>query len=319
MIVYNTWKKGGTDRLKDNTLSILKNWVFYCFVLAAATRSITNLYASRFTSAIYVQLLTLSVPFIVSFLSYCFLKEKVTKSTIICMCATIVGGVLLILAGAKKDEKYTFYWLIDFKNLGQNLTYLDIIGIGIALLSSVLLSLYMILIRYTERSGRKKLSSETLLLGQMSSGIFFLILSFIFQEDWIAYARMSVLDWFVFYTFAIVVFLLANVTNIYAIAKLGAPTASSILALRLVSTLIVSWPMLGEVLNNFWQIVGAVIVIVSVTLYMWSKRKSNHSSQERPVEDVIREMMVDDEIPEIQNQQEAPTDTVIHSEMENVL
>jgi drug/metabolite transporter (DMT)-like permease len=273
--LYDLWiliRKYKSDFFKMQVVPLLKNWILWVFVIDVALRSVTNILASRFTSATFVQLITLSTPFMVSFLSCIFLRERVSIATIICMVVTIIGGILLILAGSNpsKSGNYEFHWTIDFSKIGQNLTWDDLIGIATAATSSFLLAVYMVLVRY---SGKAKpelsLSRNTLFFWQLLSCSFiFLPVSFAIQEDWSKYGELDAVGWIVFFAFGIFVFFLANLTNIYAISTMGAPKTSSILALRLVSTLLFSYILLGELLNNFWQIFGAVLVIIAISAYM---------------------------------------------------
>lgn len=57
-----------------------------------------------------------------------------------------------------------------------------------------------------------------------------------------------------------------------AIRQIGAPTVSAIMPFRLISTLTLSWLLLGERLQTVWQAVGAAIVLITVSIYLWRQR-----------------------------------------------
>lgn len=75
-------------------------------------------------------------------------------------------------------------------------------------------------------------------------------------------------DWLVFAAFSLGVLLGANLGQINALRYLGAPLVSSMLASRLVSALIVGALLLGERLTSLWQLLGAGVVLVTITWYL---------------------------------------------------
>ena len=64
----------------------------------------------------------------------------------------------------------------------------------------------------------------------------------------------------------------ANLGQIGALRHLGAPLVSSLLGWRLVSALIIAGVLLGERLTSLWQVMGALIVLVTITWYLWQQR-----------------------------------------------
>ena len=91
-------------------------------------------------------------------------------------------------------------------------------------------------------------------------------------EDWTQYTRIGATDWAIMLAFSFVVFLGANLGQIQAIRQLGAPFVSSLLASRLISALIFGGLLLGEQLQSMWQVLGAGIVAVTITWYLWQQR-----------------------------------------------
>jgi drug/metabolite transporter (DMT)-like permease len=98
------------------------------------------------------------------------------------------------------------------------------------------------------------------------------VLSVIFGEDWSSWQRANGFDWFLFFFFAIVVVLGANLTQINALRMLGAPLVSSMQAWRLIAALVTGGLLLGEWLTTPVQIFGIVLVILTVSWYLWRQR-----------------------------------------------
>jgi len=65
-----------------------------------------------------------------------------------------------------------------------------------------------------------------------------------------------------------------KIGNIATLRKLGAPLVSSMLATRLVAALLVGWFVLGERLTSWMQWMGVVIVIVTVTGFIYNLNRS---------------------------------------------
>lgn len=228
------------------------------FVLVIATRAVTNLLAARFTLAIYVQLVTLMTPFLVVLLSATLFHDRIPPYTGRAITLALVGA-LLMMSG-------------DISETGRALalTASDALGIGLALISSLTLALYMLLIR---RSMRHSIPGETMLLVQLISVLSVsLILSLLLGDDWGRWGQLQATDWLVFFTFAVGVFLGGNLGQIAGLRHLGAPMVSSLLAWRLVSALVVGALLLGERLTSIWQFLGALTVFLTITLYLWQQR-----------------------------------------------
>ena len=66
------------------------------FALVVVGRGITNFLAARYTLAIYVQLITLSTPFLVALLSTAVLHEELPRYTGRAVAISLLGAVLII-------------------------------------------------------------------------------------------------------------------------------------------------------------------------------------------------------------------------------
>ncbi len=246
----------GYRLINKTDLNLFRQPIMWLFGLIVAIRATTNIASTRYTLSIYVQLVTQATPFIVILLSTLIYREKLPRFTIPAVTLALLGAVMMIGT--------------DFAGITNDPTRQDWLGVGLALVSVCALAYYMVLIR---RSTTYKITAETLLLLQLVVIVIISgVVSGILAEDWGQYLRISAMDWTVFLLFTFVVFLGANLWQIFAIQHIGAPFHSSLLATRLVSALVFGWLLLGEQLKSPVQIAGAVIVLVTITWYLWQQR-----------------------------------------------
>lgn len=228
--------------------------LLWFFGLMVVVRGVTNLLAARYTLSIYVQLITQMTPFLVSLLSTVLLRESLPRFTgrAISLC---LAGALLMMSGNVGEI-----------NAAAVVTRNDWLGIALAITSSLALAIYMILVR---RTVRHQVSGEALLLIHLLALFTFSIsASLLAGENWSQWQRVGPADWLVFAAFSVGVLLGANLGQINALRHLGAPLVSSMLAGRLVSALAVGALLLGERLTSLWQLLGAGVVLVTITWYL---------------------------------------------------
>lgn len=236
----------------------LRSPVIWGFALVVVLRAITNLLAARFTLAIYVQLITLMTPLLVALLSAGLFRERLPAFTLPAIGLSAFGAVLMMSGD------------LDV-NTGAALSSTDWLGIGMALTSALCLAFYMILVPRTVKSA---VPGETVLLVQLVAlTITTGLISVIIGEDWGRFAAIGTIDWVVFFVFVVFVLLGANLGQIASLRHLGAPLVSSTMAWRLIATLALAALLLGERLNSLWQALGAVIVLATITAYLWRQRR----------------------------------------------
>lgn len=251
--------------LRQLDWGVLRSRALWGFALIVVLRAITNLLAARFTLAIYVQLITLMTPLLVALLSAGLFREPLPQRTWPAIGLSLLGALLLIsgdFAGG--------LWLVDGPG--------HWLGLALACCSTLCLALYMLLV---PRMVKAAVPAASVLLVQLvaltvvSAG-----LSLLLGEDWGRYAALAVPDWLVFLAFVILVLLGANLGQIAALHHLGAPLVSSTMAWRLVATLGLAAALLGEQLRSFWQLGGAVLVIGTLSAYLWhqTQRPARHGA-----------------------------------------
>ena len=236
--------------------------IVWLFGLMVVLRGITNLLATRFTLAVYAQIIYLMTPFIVAFLSRVVLKEQLPNHTMKALTIAMIGA-LLIVSG-------------DWGETAVTANRHDLWGIIFAILSSFFLALYMIVTRRTansqasgEGASGKGASGEALLLVHLISLFTFsAFASLLIGEDWGQWQNLTAVDWLVFTGLSLGILLGANLGQIRSIQHLGAPVVSSMMAIRLVSALLFAGLLLGERLTSIWQIAGAATIIITITWYL---------------------------------------------------
>jgi len=229
--------------------------ILWLFAVIVFVRGITNLLAARYTLAIYVQLITLMTPFVVAMLSATFLHEPIPPYTGRAITLSSVGALLIMSGNVGKAGVHLA------------LTPADWTGIALAFVSTLSLAVYMIIVRRTvldDVPDQAVLLVQVVTLLAMSA-----LLSFLLEEDWSRWRAIGPTDWLVFGAFSLGVLLGANTSQIKALRHLGAPLVSSLLAWRLVSALFVAALLLGERLTSPRQVFGTLIVLVTITWYLW--------------------------------------------------
>lgn len=236
----------------------LANRKMLLFGLIVASRGVTNILAARFTLAIYVQLITLSTPFLVALLSLLILRVKLPPYTLLAMSLSGAGAFMIMensLTAARGIEDV-------YRN--------DFLGITIALCSSLLLAFYLVAV---QGSIREHVRGESLLLVQLFSlSTVSFGLSFLSSEDLSPWVSLSAFDWFIFAVYALGIMFGANVSQIAAVRQLGAAVVSSAMSWRLVSALFLAALLLNEQLTAPLQYLGVIIVLATVTWYLSRQR-----------------------------------------------
>ncbi len=248
-------------RLKG-TLPVARDLVFFGIVVVA--RSLSNVLAARFTSAIHVQLLSLMTPFFTALLSRPLLGERLPRFTLPAVFLSILGSVLMVTSTGKSGE------------IAFSLSSQDWLGLGLASASAFLLSFYMITIR---KVVRQDTSAETLgafqtivLLVCMTSGSLFL------GEDWGFLTRLPTQGWIAIIVYGLGVILAGTLIQNSALKRIPASVYTVMLSWRLVSTSFFAFLILGEKFTSLWQVFGALLVMVTVTLYSGVQRGPAPSS-----------------------------------------
>jgi drug/metabolite transporter (DMT)-like permease len=169
---------------------------------------------------------------------------------------------------------------MNWRNLGSNLTYRDFIGMSLALLSTFFISVYMIMTRLCKTNTKCKSTAwltdgENFMLYQNFATSITFIGPSLSLENWSLWLDLSNVDWIIFFTNSFLVTLVATLSSIMAIQKLGPATVGATTSARMVSAIVFSTIMLGETMQSAWQVLGSIVVLVSVTLFLYWQRKQH--------------------------------------------
>ncbi|KAJ6226648.1 inner membrane protein ytff [Anaeramoeba flamelloides] len=246
LLILATSKK--RIRALIETVKDKKIWLLIFF---AAARSITLFGAAKYSPAPYIVLVTNLAPFMVAILAKIFLSERLPKYIFQSLFLILVGVVLLGF-----DEKGSFY--VNLRAIW---------GIVLIFLSSISLALYLILVRVLTL---KKKNEFTLIASfEFPIAILNIILSLSTQQDWSTLGGIGVKGSFAFIGISIGVIFLGNFSQIWLISKLGATFVTSLLAWRVIISVLFSNFLLKEdVFKSVYQIIGWCLIIVVLFAFL---------------------------------------------------
>lgn len=235
-------------------LADFKKPALWGFGMIVVGRSVTNLLSAKYTLAIYVQVVNLMVPFLVAFLSTTLFHERLPRFTLPALLFSLAGALLMVVSESATKEVQLILAASDW------------LGIGLAAISGVFLAFYMIFIK---RSFRFQITGDAIFTVQIIAlTVVMSISSLGFRESWAPWLQLRLVDWLVFVAFVGIALVFANYAQISALKHLPAPLVSSMMPLRLVSTLAGGALLLGERLTSAWQFLGAIIILVTLSLYL---------------------------------------------------
>ncbi|RME82508.1 MAG: DMT family transporter [Caldilineae bacterium] len=221
-----------------------------------AVRSVTNIVAIELTRATWVQLINLLTPFAVALLGVWFFEQPIPRYTFRALLLSLTGAVLMLVQ--------------DWSDIALGMTWRDGLGLATALLSTLSLAFYFQLVR---RGRIRQVSSGMIMVQQgMTMWPVFLALSLLIGEDWSAWGSVSGMGWVAIMAVIWLVQVSGNLIQITALGGANPALITSLMALRLVSALLLAWLLLGEMLVTPAQWLGALLVILTVSIYLWLQR-----------------------------------------------
>ena len=216
-------------------------------------RSVTNIYAIDMTRATWVQLVYLLTPFMVALLGHWLFGEAVPPYTYPALTLSTVGAVLVLVR--------------DWSQVAAEVSGRDAVGLGVAFASMLSLAMYFQMVR---RSSLRSAGPGLIMFQQSLAMVAtYAVLTVAWGEDWGAWLRMAPGGWMAAAWVVLVVFVVGQVAQITAIGHAGATLITSLMPLRLVSALALGAWVLGEHLETPLQWVGAAVVLVTVSAYLW--------------------------------------------------
>lgn len=215
-------------------------------------RSVSKLLAVQFTLATYVQLIDLSIPFLAPIAAWILLRERMPSGTLRALAITALGSFLVIAADP---------FHVRLPN-GKS----DLIGVALALVSSIMMALGVVLTRYLTN---QKVSPTSVFFQQLLAVAgAYAVLSALSGESWQPFSSVALSTWMIYGLFILFAVLGGGLTQVLAISRINASLFSTLLSWRLVIAVGAGWLLLDERLTSAWQVLGVGMVIMSITLYL---------------------------------------------------
>ncbi len=225
-------------------------------------RSVTNLLAVDMTRATWAQLIYLLTPFVVAILGSAFFGEQTPRFTYRALLLSTLGAMMVLVE--------------DWSHALAGFSARDGWGLAVATFSMISLSVYFLMIRRSSRSN----ASNGLIMFQQSVAMAttYLALTLLTGEDWGRWAQATPAGLFYAFSVITIVQMGGNLLQITAIGGASPALITSLMPLRLISAIVLGWFVLGEQLKTPWQWTGAVIVLTTVSGYLWLQSRDAFAS-----------------------------------------
>lgn len=225
-------------------------WMLAIFVIA---RSVTNILSIELTRATWVQLINILTPFPVAFLGAWFFDQPVPHYTYRALALSTAGAALMLVP--------------DWSVLSAGFTSRDVLGLATAVFSTIALAAYFHLVR---RSRIRQATDGLIVLQQsMALMVAYAVLTLLTNEQWEAWYSLSAAGWVAALWVIGVVMIVGNLLQVVAVGGVSPARVTNFMALRLISAFVLAWTVLGERLVTPAQWLGAALVVITVTLYLW--------------------------------------------------
>ena len=232
--------------------------ILWALTLFWVLRSITNIISIELTRAVWVQLINILTPFPVALLGAWIFHQPVPRFTYRALLLSLLGSSLMLVP--------------DWSQLDVDFAPRDVLGLATAVLSTLILATYYQLVR---RSRLTRSGGGLIMLHQgIATALTHTVLTLSFHEDWRAWTHVSPMGWLAVLGAILLAQVAGNLIQILAVGGANPALVSSFMPLRLVSALLLGWLVLGERLVTPLQWLGMIIVILTITGYLWLQRES---------------------------------------------
>ena len=245
--------------IRGNEFHGPKTVFMWILMVTISIRRVTNTYATRLTSAINVQTVSLLTPFVVSGLNFALLREPLPDLIFPSIIVSTIGAVVVLLGGE------TDILSLFFSNENNDDFYPYIGGVILTCVSIVFFSLGFVVIK---KLGSLKVGSEDILFWScFPPSLVYLATSLAVGENWSPFLAMTRGEWLVFFCYVFFTTFLSFYIQAAAIQRLGAPMVSSFMPTRIISTTLTSMYFLDESITLL-QLLGILAIFVCLSLYL---------------------------------------------------
>ncbi len=257
---------------KPNKLKVACLYGLLCLV-----RMQTNMASTRMTHAYNTQMTAMSLPFFTALLAKIFLFEKIHFALFPALIIMLIGGCLVFYGQGAFTMTSSVIQNSDNDNDNNDFDMEDLFGILLQLLSVMFSAGVKIAFKSTEGI----LDKTELLLSQfLMSAIPLVPYALVFEWPSV-HALMFELDAHgiicMIVGLAFGIYIIGNVTQIYAARSIGASNHAASNSMRLVSAVFGSSIILNEPLNKPIEWIGMLLIIISILGYWYIRnyRKRN--------------------------------------------
>ncbi|GAB4817872.1 hypothetical protein N2152v2_004918 [Parachlorella kessleri] len=266
--------------------------------MALTALMVSQIFALMFVQAYISQMVFLLAPLLVSFLALALLRTPLPPffwPTLVLMLlgsAMVVGGKAEAAAGAAASGRnglgFSKPWQLHVVKVpgsrwgvlmaGENgvASLDDAIGIGLSLLSAFSLAIFMLTIQVC---GKVVSNAEVLWANYPTQATLSLALTVALEREKLpVLTELQGWEWAVVFGVSVGVNWMGNLLQQVTIKHLGAPQVAAFLPLRLVGSLIASYLILAEKLDNVWEGAGAGLVLVTLSVYLYVQKR--HADQQ---------------------------------------
>lgn len=340
------------DPIKQIVVREVKNPCVYLFVLFTLVLNVAMIVASKYTSAVYVQLFIVFSPFVISIgclviaklhrliqVQYykianpeysLFEEEKLNWLGLAAMIVAIVGGILVIIGGITNAPTTWYSFIFEYRlyfdmlTSSSNSNPLEFVGIAFAAIACLSLSCYLLIIRYSKiRINKYNIpsvlfhSGEVVLVLQLCLLSLFILPSLIL-EDWKFWLQISYLDLLLFAVLSVIVFLLGNLLMIRATQQLGPVVTGAMIPLRLLSSILASSLILADYLKSIYQAMGACVAMIGIFFFLFfkyrlSQQQANAKQQTTPATTETAQVEQTAELLDVVAEQQQPDEATVET------
>jgi len=226
-------------------------------------QALSQIYASYFTNAYLAQLIFMLCPLFTAIANKVLLQQPAPAQLWPTIILAIAGSGMVIAGSwiSNGNTASTF----GSKTLSPQISL--IVGVSLALTSTLLLSSYLVLLQVT----RHIVTGEQVLWAKRNVAAVVLVplALAVNGTDWGWVRALTTFDWLVLVFTGIFIYTLANIWLQFCSRNLGAATVSVFISLRLVASILGSIVLLREVPRHVLTWVGFVVVVLVMTAFLW--------------------------------------------------
>lgn len=228
--------------------------VLLCLATSSAlvVQVVATVFAARAIEAYWVQLALTLAPVVVGLINTVWMKQPLPKMFWGFLVIMFTGSLMMIYGTAQGDTPR------DFNSV--------LLGSFLSTVGMLSLAVYLLLVQFS----KGVLTQEELMWSNCINAVLVSVLISAVMEpgNWFMFLELDPYEAFQLGVLGLVLGFGFNLLQQMAIRAIGAPMLSSLLSLRLMSSVLGSGWVLSESLKGYTEMAGVFIVIMSLTFYL---------------------------------------------------